>query len=46
MQLHFPFNEKNHILFEIYDINIDDGAEAPSYSCLIRLYDDVVEDRE
>ena len=46
MQLHFPFNEKNHILFQIHDIDIDDGAEARSYFCFIRLYDDVVEDRE
>ena len=38
-------NEKHNALFQIHDINIDDGAEARSYFGFIRLYDDdVVED--
>ena len=47
MQLHFPLDKKLHLLFQIHDINIDDGAEARSYFGFFRLYDDdVVEDSE
>ena len=43
----FPLNEKNYLLFQTHDTNIDDGAEAPSFFDFIGLYDDdVFEDRD
>ena len=47
IQLPFSLNEKNSLLFQTNDINIDDGAEAPSFFGFIGLYDDdVFEDRD
>ena len=46
MQLPFP-STKTHPLFQIHNINIDEGMEARSNSHFIRLCDDVVvEDRD
>ena len=47
MQLPSPLNEKHHLLFQIHDINIDDGAEVRSHFGFIKPYDnDVVDDRD
>ncbi|ELP86642.1 hypothetical protein EIN_092070 [Entamoeba invadens IP1] len=39
IELPFPLNEKHHLLFQIRDINTEDGTEGKSYYGIMMLYE-------